>query len=154
MLRKRRAPAHPSVVHRWDRSTIIFVTICTKERKPILANNIAMDLLVEKWRRADGWLVGRFVIMPDHVHLFCAPARLDSCKLRDWVTFWKTIVSKSWPQRDQLPLWQQNFWDRQLRREEGYAEKWEYVQQNPVRHGLVTCPEDWQFQGELNQLRW
>ncbi|MGD0651108.1 MAG: transposase [Verrucomicrobiia bacterium] len=154
MLPKRHAPAHPNAVRLRDRSTIIFVTICTKERKPILANDVAMNLLLKKWRRADEWLVGRFVIMPDHVHLFCAPARLDSCELRAWTTFWKTLVSRSWPQRDQLSLWQQNFWDRQLRRQEGYAGKSEYVRQKPVRHGLVTRPEDWPYQGELNVLLW
>lgn len=32
---------------------------------------------------------------------------------------------------------------------ESYAEKWEYVRQNPVRAKLVSAPEDWPFCGEI-----
>jgi len=41
-----------------------------------------------------------------------------------------------------------------LRRDESYAQKWEYVVNNPVRHGYAARSEDWSFQGELNSLRW
>ena len=51
-------------------------------------------------------------------------------------------------------VWQRDCWDRQLRREESYAEKWAYVHQNPVRAGLVAESEQWPYQGELNTLMW
>jgi hypothetical protein len=35
-----------------------------------------------------------------------------------------------------------------------YAEKWNYVVNNPVRHGYVVHAEDWRFQAELNVLSW
>jgi putative transposase len=109
-------------------------------------------LLRDTWRAADRWLVGRYVVMPDHVHLFCAPNQYPPLSLRTWVSFWKAMVAR----RSNLgaALWQQNFWDTQLRRHESYALKWEYVRQNPVRAGLATRPEDWPYQGELNELRW
>ena len=39
---------------------------------------------------------------------------------------------------------------------EGYSydEKWQYVRNNPVRHGLVESAEKWPYQGELNRLEW
>jgi hypothetical protein len=36
--------------------------------------------------------------------------------------------------------WQTDHWDRRLRSDESYAEKWEYVRCNAVRHGLVARP--------------
>jgi len=154
MLPKRRAPAHPTLVERTERPIIVFVTVCTDKRKPVLANAEGMRLLADAWRKAGEWLVGRFVIMPDHVHLFCSPATRNACPLGKWVAYWKSLSSKNWPQRDDLPVWQKDFWDRQLGREDSYGTKWEYVRCNPVRHRLVAAPEQWPYQGELNKLRW
>ncbi len=52
------------------------------------------------------------------------------------------------------PIWQRDFWDTQLRRNENYEEKWDYVLENPVRAGLVSKSEDWLYHGELNILEW
>jgi len=41
------------------------------------------------------------------------------------------------------------FFDHLLRNNESYAQKWEYVRENPVRAGLVHCSEDWSYQGEI-----
>ena len=51
-------------------------------------------------------------------------------------------------------VWQRDHWDTQLRRGESYDEKWEYIRNNPVRHGYVNNADDWPFQGVLNELRW
>lgn len=58
--------------------------------------------------------------------------------------------TRAWPHRAQVPIWQREFWDRQLRRSESYAKKWHYVSDNPVRNGYVRRAEDWPYQGELN----
>jgi putative transposase len=48
-----------------------------------------------------------------------------------------------------LPHWQEGFFDHLLRGGDSYAEKWEYVRQNPVRAGLATSHEDLPYQGEI-----
>ena len=154
MLLKRRAPAHPPIVERHNQPIIIFLTVCTAGRKPVLANVVATQLLRNAWTMDDEWTVGRYVIMPDHIHLFCAPAGLGACSLVKWISYWKFLVSKQWPQRTDLPLWQRDHWDRQLRQQDSYGDKWEYVRLNPVRHGLVKRPGDWSYQGEMNVLMW
>jgi len=68
--------------------------------------------------------------------------------------YWKAQVARQWPRAEDKPIWQGSHWDRQLRREDSYGEKWEYVRWNPVRHRLVEHPEDWPFQGEMNELPW
>ena len=52
------------------------------------------------------------------------------------------------------PLYQRECWDRQLRSGESYAQKWQYVRNNPVRKGLVANADDWPYQGQLNVLEW
>lgn len=150
----RRHPPHFPVTERFNTPIIIFLTVCTKDRKKILACDSSHGLLKGAWQVRPAWLVGRYVIMPDHVHLFCAPGELDPVPLTDWVRFWKSHVARNWLERSQAPIWQRHFWDTQLRRSENYEEKWEYVIQNPVRARLVTHPKDWPYRGELNVLPW
>ena len=150
----RKHPAHLAFVERHNTPLIVFLTVCTKDRKRILNESTVHNTLVEAWNTRPTWLVGRYVIMPDHIHLFCAPAVQPAQPLDKWVSFWKSFAARSWPYPGQLPIWQRHFWDTQLRRDESYTSKWEYVRQNPVRAGLVTCEDDWIYQGELNVLAW
>jgi putative transposase len=48
--------------------------------------------------------------------------------------------------------WRQGFFDHLIRHGESYAEKWEYVRQNPVRAGLAKDPDEWPWQGEIVRL--
>jgi putative transposase len=150
----RRTPAHMPVISANNRSVIVYVTVCTEKRKRILALEEIHRLLVTVWQSADGWRVGRYVIMPDHIHLFCAPARLDSPGLKPWIKYWKALATGLWPRKEEKPVWQKSFWDTQLRLGESYAAKWEYVMKNPVRAGLCADPDVWPFQGVMNTLAW
>lgn len=47
------------------------------------------------------------------------------------------------------PVWQRGFFDHVLRSDESYAQKWDYVRENPVRAGLVKRAEDWPYAGEI-----
>jgi hypothetical protein len=50
------------------------------------------------------------------------------------------------------PHWQHGFFDHLLRHSESYAQKWEYVRENPVRAGLVSNSDEWPWQGEIVRL--
>jgi hypothetical protein len=43
-----------------NRPAIVFLTVCTKSKKQILANEAVHDTLREAWKAADSWLVGRY----------------------------------------------------------------------------------------------
>jgi putative transposase len=149
-----KAPAHFPSTESGFRSIIVYLTVCVDRRRPLLANDKAAGLIVEAWRIATFWCVGRYVIMPDHIHLFCAPNTSPSQSLKKWIACWKNNVTREWSNRSQVPVWQREFWDRQLRRVESYDEKWQYVRNNPIRHGYVSRADDWPYQGELNILEW
>lgn len=137
-----------------NRTHIVFLTVCTQDRKKILDTNEVHDLLRAEWLKADSWVVGKYVILPDHVHLFCSPSSADAPEPKKWVKYWKAMCSRSWPIAEQQPVWQIDCWDRQLRSGENYSDKWAYVRNNPVRHGLVADSSEWPFQGELVSLEW
>ena len=150
----RKSPIHFDGTGDSRRMPIQFLTVCTKDRRKILACEDAHRALLDAWASADAWLVGRYVIMPDHIHLFCAPAVLDPVSLAKWIAYWKSLSTRGLPEDIARPVWQKEYWDRLLRSGESYDQKWEYVIQNPVRAGLVERAEDWPYRGELNELRW
>jgi putative transposase len=131
--------------------TIVFLTVCTHNRQPWLAQTDAHAILRDAWQKAHAWLVGYYLLMPDHLHLFCAPHDL-TVTLDNWVTYWKRMFTRAATNPDWA--WQSGHWDTRLRRTENYQEKWAYIRENPLRKGLVTQPDDWPYQGMLNALRW
>ena len=141
----------------WVRDPVYFITACTRRRIRILDNQSAHDICVEVWERGQqlqGWNVGRFVVMPDHVHFFCAPEP-DAKPLNVFVGKWKEWTAKFLHRRFGVaaPLWQEEFFDHMLRSSESYAQKWDYVRQNPVRGGLIADAANWPYQGCLCDLR-
>jgi REP element-mobilizing transposase RayT len=134
----------------------LFVTTCTAGRRPLLAGKIAQDILEEVWVKSaiiDGWFVGQYLLMPDHVHLFAVPA-LEAKPLAVWMKSWKSISSRRLTARSAFipPIWQNDYFDHFVRNPDAYRQKWEYVQQNPVRQGLCQQSTAWPFQGTLHDL--
>ena len=212
---QRKRPASGVFLSR-GKTTIVHVSVCTRRRRRWLATPEVHDLLTHVWREATAWLVGRYVIMPDHIHLFAAPGSIDmgvatggekrsgrrcddlgsagaspsqngsagaspsqnshggsagaspshggsagaspsrgpgpEVDLDGWVMYWKSRFTQAYGRGPRL--WQPRQWDTRLRRGENYDSKWQYVRENPVRHGLVAQPEDWPFQGEIFLLEW
>ena len=148
---RRRPHSHtPRELH--NQSYILLVTVCARDRKPLFARQAAMQTLLSAWEADKHWLVGRHVLLTDHMHFFCAPGQLPQPPLDLWMKKWKAHAGRNWPVPSEHPLWQRSHWDRQLRDIRHYDERWEYVRQNPVRSGLCTHPDEWPFQGELHRL--
>jgi len=157
----------PTIFQKYD-APVYFVTMCTTDRQPLLAADDVHDafrLYAERGYREHAIAVGRYVLMPDHLHLFVSGGR--DFDLQMWARGLKRAIStvvearvsravSSKPEfaretraATQDGIWQRGFFDHLLRSEESYAEKWEYVRQNPVRAGLVARPDEWPYQGEI-----
>lgn len=171
---------HPPRLKRLDRlfvsRPLYFVTTCTEGRKAILSNtNVHEDF--RRFCQAGlehGVFVGKYVLMPDHLHLFVAfGAKYESAlterrysgepvaaacarrptRLSDWIKSLKNSLSKTLRSLNiPAPHWQKGFFDHVMRSEESYSGKWLYVAENPIRKGLVTRLEDWPYQGEIYRL--
>ena len=101
-----------------------------------------------------GFFVGRFVLMPDHLHLFVAVPQESPRALSDWMKALKRSLTRVLAEMGiSSPHWQKGFFDHVMRSGESYSEKWNYVRNNPVRAGLVSEAEVWPFQGEICELR-
>jgi putative transposase len=96
------------------RPNFVLLTVTTKDRTPWLANPVAHELLRE------AWLVSDYLLMPDHLHLYCAP--LDpQFKIEQWIVFWK----RDFRRRHENKNWkfQPRGWHHRLRDDENYSSK-------------------------------
>ena len=175
-MNKRKYPSRNSVVVRSGNSPVIlFVTVCVANRGqrgrcPSLADPYVHKCIVDAWRKADAWIVGWYVIMPDHIHFFCSPKSNPIVPFARWMGYWKRLVAQGFPCNDSCTLggatsplpshkcgntvFQRSQWDTQLRCGDDYNNKWLYVRDNPVRKGIVERAECWPYQGDLNVLNW
>jgi putative transposase len=129
---------------------LYFITFNTHHRRKLLANDRVHTRFVDFARAGEprGIVIGRYVIMPDHVHLFVRGNQ--DFLLTQWIRLLKRNLATEIPAR--LPHWQKGFFDHLIRHSESYSEKWEYVCQNPVRAGLVRYFDDWPWQGEIERI--
>jgi len=133
---------------------LFFITAATHERRRLLDQDVVHKTLVGFFEKATerGVFVGRYVLMPDHLHCFVIVAP-EGVSLSRWMQILKVTLSKTLRGEGRVgPFWQKGFFDHVLRSPESYREKWEYVGQNPVRAGLVKRAEDWPYQGEVFRL--
>ena len=151
------APHRPPRLHHifQKHRPFYFITFNTRNRQPLLAHPDLHDALIHFSRRAldRGIAVGRYVIMPDHIHLFLVLPP-DALTLASWVQSLKSVLGKTLLTLGHpKPHWQESFFDHLLRNGESYSEKWDYVRQNPVRANLVPDPDAWPYQGEIHPIQ-
>jgi hypothetical protein len=92
----RKHPAQMRPVERHNEPIIVFLTVCSQDRKRIFDCADCAESIVRAWGEAKSWLVGRYVLMPDHIHLFCAPGVFPYEALKQWVRYWKNLASRKW----------------------------------------------------------
>ncbi len=131
-----------------------FVTFNTYKRHSLLARGEVHEAFCIFFTKAQEHdvAVGRYVIMPDHVHLFAA-FPIDGITLANWVQSLRNVIGKRLLQLGiAKPHWQEAFFDHLLRNHESYSQKWDYVRMNPVRAKLCDTPDAWPYQGEIIRI--
>src|SRR5258708_34985679 len=139
---------------------IHYITCSCYRRQPLLATarrrNVFLKAL-EQVRRELRFCVLGYVVMPEHFHLLMtepiegtpstamqlvkrrvAEALLPKPKRRD------PRQAILWDESDGH-FWQRRFYDFNVYTEKKRIEKLRYIHRNPVRRGLIECPEDWRW---------
>ena len=117
-----------------------------------MAKTAVQETLQRIWRdEATAWLTGYYLLMPDHLHFFCAPRDLHF-GIDQWMTFWKSQFSRT--HLGEPWAFQRRSLHHRLRSQREYEDKLQYVRENPMRKGLATGLDDWPFQGRAHELTW
>jgi len=91
--------------------------------------------------------LANFCIMPTHIHLLIKPEE-GSClsKIMYWI---KMHSAKRWNciHGSTDHLWGNRFFARAIRNQQEYENIMNYIDQNPIRSGLVQEPDEWKASG-------
>jgi len=148
----RRTPAK-GVVLSESMPLIVFCTVCAEHRGASWVSQASvMQAFHEIWEKeATAWLVGWYVLMPNHIHFLCVP--LDAAagiEVETWVTFWKSLLSRRLDDRSYR--WQRGLFHHRMRHDVELAETMEYMRQNPVKKGLIQTPDEWPWKGQVHSI--
>ncbi|HUH63656.1 MAG TPA: transposase [Terracidiphilus sp.] len=135
----------PSGLRRFQQTgQMHFITFSCYRRQPKLARSQARSVFersLERTRRAYGFCVAGYVVMPEHVHLLLTEP--ETTRLATALQALKQSVSRSLALRASEPFWQARYYDFNVWTDKKRIEKLRYMHRNPVARGLVESPEDW-----------
>ena len=123
-----------------------FVTFSCYRRQPFFSATERFELFItrlEETRRRFHLCVYGYVVMPEHVHLLLSEPAPDGI-LADAIHFLKLSFTKSL-HGEPGSFWQKRYYDRNVRNYREFTVKLQYIHRNPVKRGLVTSPEQWNW---------
>ena len=115
---------------------------CCALRDPRIGQLVENALLHGNGRR---YRLYAWVVMPNHVHTLLAtkPESTLSQALHGWKSFTAGAANRVLGRSGRF--WQPDYFDRLIRNEAHFHRVLRYIEDNPVKAGLVDRPEDWPF---------
>lgn len=117
-----------------------FITICCQKRGinqlcfPVISETLLTA--ARHYHDTGQWYLHVFLLMPDHLH---ALVGLDGdANPAEIIRNFKRATA-----RKTRIQWQRNFFDHRIRHDESFADKADYIFENPVRAGLVKTKDSW-----------
>lgn len=132
-----------------------FLTICTLDRAHHFSHRDTVSIAVSQILQTgcDHDIdVTTYCVMPDHIHIL-ATGTTEAADLRSFVKIAKQKAGWQFRRETGRYLWQEGFYDHVLRDDEATAGVIRYLINNPIRAGLVSAPEDYQFWGSQTYSR-
>ena len=144
-----------------------FFTVVTHKRIKIFNRSDHIELLRQAFReviKQHPFKIDAFVLLPDHLHCIWTLPQGDA----DFSIRWRLIksyfsrqigwvvrvdgrnptkmtTSTSRLSKNEKSIWQRRFWEHLIRNHEDLRQHVEYIHYNPVKHGLVRAPADWEY---------
>lgn len=129
----------------------VFITQVVQDREPIFDNANHVSLLREILRNVKElhpFVMLGYVFLFDHFHMIIQPTSHDNfSKIMHSL---KTNFTREYKKRiglsssQSMKFWQKRFWDHVIRDDRDFENHLHYIHFNPVKHGYVKDPRNWQ----------
>ncbi|MCL4269708.1 MAG: transposase [Anaerolineales bacterium] len=129
----------------------VFITQVVQDREPIFRDVAHMSLLRQILRNVKElhpFIMLGYVFLFDHFHMIIQPT--GSSNFSDIMRSLKTNFTKEYKKKldlsssQSMKFWQKRFWDHVIRDDRDFENHLHYIHFNPVKHGYVRDPRDWQ----------
>jgi putative transposase len=137
----------PRLKHIFLKEYPYVATSVTINRDPIFEETKAADILLEAilfGKRQKWYYLLSFVIMPDHIHIIMIPRDKNISECMKSIKGFSArkinlVLSRTGS------VWQNGFYDYILDSEEKLLTRMRYIEDNPMRKGLVMRSEDYEY---------
>ena len=133
--------------------TFFFTVNLLERHRTLLTDQIAkLHTAFDTVRKQKPFVTEAYVILPDHMHCIWKLPDGDS----DFSSRWQAIkahFSRHIPTGERLSvrrlkkgergIWQRRFWEHMIRDERDFAQHFDYIHFNPVKHRHVKAVHDW-----------
>ena len=124
-------------------NAVYFVTICSYNKLPFFQTPETAKMIIDdidfRTYTVPEVRVHAFCLMPDHLHMLLQLREEYKKSLQNWVAAFKRYTARSVNLIYHIkPLWQENFYEHVLRKEESLNKIAEYIVNNPVRRKMVN----------------
>ncbi len=139
---------------------VFFFTVVTYQRLPFLClpecRKIFREVILNIRERYP-FIITAWVLLPEHTHCLWELPDDDINFSRRWSLIKKDftkrageLVRTAHPTESRLnrregTIWQRRFWEHKIRDENDLKTHCDYIHYNPVKHGLVARPAQWEF---------
>ena len=138
-----------------------FITICTKQKKPLFWNNVGATcgrpeneyqlsdcgIIVENEIALlssvyESVRVDKYIVMPDHIHMLVSivPDEFGRPQVAPTISRVVQQFKGSITKQVGRPIWQKSFYDHAIRNQQDYDEIWQYIENNPIKYYLKKAP--------------
>jgi len=138
-------------------SNIYYVTICAFNGKKLFQHEGVAKTIVDELDFRQGTSkeikLYCYCLMPDHLHLLLSLSEQYQRSLQNWVAAFKRYNARIVNLLYEIsPLWQKNFYEHVVRKDESLFQITEYILNNPVRKGLVLNRQDYPYCGMVDSF--
>ena len=136
---------------------IYFITTHTYNFKPIFVNKDLADSFIDCLRKIQKKLsvpIFAYALLPHHLHLMFQTT--DKHDLSNILFRLKGFSSREINKirgAEGIPLWQDRYQDHLIRDDNDFARHLDYTHYNPLKHRLVSKPEDWRWSSYRHYLK-
>jgi len=134
--------------------TYFFTVNLAERNKTLLVDEFdKLRLTINTVKKRHPFYLDAMVVLPDHLHLLMTLPKNDN----DFAKRWRLIksgfsrqlpkherINKSRQSKGERGIWQRRYWEHFIRDEKDYERHVDYIHYNPVKHGYVNRPIDWQ----------
>lgn len=124
---------------------IYFITSVTERRASLLISNA--DLFWRSFHRiSDAGEVEliAWVLLPDHFHLVLDPRAQSISRFMQRIKLSFSRLYRERRDQSAHKVWQRHFWDHAIRDQRDMNAHIDYIHYNPVKHGYVRSPFEWE----------
>jgi putative transposase len=134
-------------------SVFFTVALAVRGSDALIRHIDALRNAVQITRAERPFRIEAWVVLPDHMHCVWTLPQSDS----DYATRWSVIKARfsrtmphvnrraSHERRREHGIWQRRFWEHHIRDASDFNAHVRYCWINPVKHGLVSHPQDWPY---------